>query len=168
MARPARLANEAIGLGLSAPNAAHSRQAPFARSVLKRDEIWIAAAAAWVIGLAALLCDHLQPARPLIIGMRTVFAVATTGAISLVLITGARVLRRMSQAELYSFTRMVSRWVYILMYVLGIARLGFYLYESSQHFVRPMDDFQFYIACCVIPLWLIRAAVLTRLSPLRG
>jgi hypothetical protein len=51
--------------------------------------------------------------------------------------------------------------VYILMYGLALARVVLYLYESSQHFVRPMDDFQFYIACCVLPLWFARAAILT-------
>ena len=65
----------------------------------------------------------------------------------------------------------MSRWVYIFMYVLALARMGFYLEESYQHCaacavrhglntVRPLDDFQFYIACCVIPLWVVRAAVL--------
>ena len=154
-ARPARLANEAIELELCASTAARLCEAPLARSILKRDEFWIAAAV-WLIGLAALICDHLQPARPMIIGLRTLFAIASTSAIGLVLITGAREARGMSQSELYLFARVVSRWVYILMYVLALARVGFYLYESSQHSARPMDDFQFYIACCVIPLWLIR------------
>ena len=78
--------------------------------------------------------------------------------------------------ELYRFTRLVSRWVYILMYVLAMVRGGLYLFDAnnihlghgSHHPVTPvrsLNDFQFYVACCIIPLWLVRAVVLT--SPLK-
>ena len=160
LAGPARHANDGADLGFSAPAPALVRMPPLAGSILERDGIWLAAAA-WIIGLASLVCDHLQPVRSVIIGLHALFAFATTGAIALTLITGARDLEGMPQPQLYLFTRLVSRWVYILMYVLAITRVGFYLYESSQHFVRPMDDFQFYVACCVIPLWLVRAVVLS-------
>ena len=159
LARPARQASEDIQLGFPASPPVSVRTTPLACSTHERDTIWFAAAA-WVIGLAALLCDHLQPARSIIVGMRALFAFAATGAIGLILITGARAAQRASQRELYLFTRLVSRWVYILMYSLALMRVGLYLYESSQHFVRPMDDFQFYVACCVIPLWLVRAVIL--------
>jgi hypothetical protein len=159
LARSARQAGEGLQLGFPASPPALVRIAPVALSVLRRDAIWFAAAA-WIIGLAALVCDHLHPAWTVIIGMRTLFAFAATTAIGLVLIAGARDLEGADRSQLYLLTRLVSRWVYILMYVLAIVRVGFYLLESSQHFVRPMDDFQFYIACCVAPLWLVRAAVL--------
>lgn len=126
----------------------------------KRDWIWIAAAA-WAIGLAALLCEYFEPNQPVVIGMRTLFGVAATGAISLVLIAEARVLGGASDQELYRFTRLASRWVYILMYTLAMVRVGLYWYEAGQlRPVRPMDDFQFYVGCCVVPLWVVRAGVL--------
>ena len=62
--------------------------------------------------------------------------------------------------------RLISRWVYILMYALAVARVGLYLYEENQlctycgaatavASARPLDDFQFYVACCVLPLWVV-------------
>lgn len=117
----------------------------------------LAAAAAWVVGLAALLCDHFQPVAPVIIGMHGLFGIAACGAICLALIPAARV-----------STRLISRWVYSLMYILAIVRVCLYLYEShpdglqlALRPVRPVDDFQFYVCCCVIPLWVVRAAVLS-------
>jgi hypothetical protein len=35
-------------------------------------------AAAWVVGLAALLCDHFQPVSAVIIGMHGLFGIAAT------------------------------------------------------------------------------------------
>ena len=135
-----------------------------------RDGIWIAALA-WGIGLAALSCDHMQLSGIAAIEARSLFGVVTCTAIALVLFEKARYPQSITKLELYLWTRLVSRWVYIFMYVLALARMGFYLDESYQHCatcvvrhglntVRPLDDFQFYIACCVIPLWVLRAAVL--------
>jgi len=141
---------------------------PLEQSMHRRDSIGIAGAAL-TIGLAALLGDHFQPIRPVLIGLHALFAVAASGAIGLVLVSRAWLLEGASQPELYDFARLVSRWVYILMYILAIVRISLYLYESSEHCalcvatlqpVRPIDDFQFYVCCCVIPLWSIRAAVL--------
>lgn len=138
-----------------------------------RGWIWVAPTA-WIVGLAALLCEHFLPSGSLVIAMRMLFGIATCAAICLVLISKARALASMSQLELYLFTRLVSRWVYILMYLLAAARVGLYLYDVSQHCTRngpaclgsvqPMDDFQFYVACCVIPLWMVRAMVLISAS----
>ena len=135
-----------------------------------RGWIWVAPTA-WIVGLAALLCEHFQPSGSLVIAMRTLFGIATCAAICLVLISKARALAGMPQLELYLFTRLVSHWVYILMYLLAAARVGLYLYDVSRHCtrngpgclgsVRPLDDFQFYVACCVVPLWMVRAMVLT-------
>jgi hypothetical protein len=137
-----------------------------------RDWIWIAVVA-WGTGLAALSCDHWQLPGSLALEARTLFGIVTCGAISLVLFEKTRHPESITRHELYLWTRLVSRWVYIFMYVLALARIGFYLGESHLHCatcvaqhplnttVRPLDDFQFYIACCVIPLWVIRAAVLT-------
>jgi hypothetical protein len=135
-----------------------------------RDRIGIAAAG-WAIGMFAVLCDHFQPSAQLRIGIHALFAVVTCGAISLVLIDKARGLAGTSQWELHEFTRLVSRWVYILLYTLALMRLAVYLYEASQHYLadegqhavalaRPLDDFQLYIGCCVASLWSVRALVL--------
>jgi hypothetical protein len=98
-------------------------------------------------------------------------------AICAALLAKARADRHINTDELHLWCRLVSRWVYILMYLLAFARLCLYLGEtwqvcgacvgrSSTAVVRPLDDFQFYIACCVIPLWLARAVVLS--VPFRG
>jgi hypothetical protein len=128
-------------------------------------------AVAWLIGVAALVCDYLQASRPLILGMHTLFGMVVGATICLALIPKACSLRQASRAELYLFTRSVSHWVYIFMYALAIVRVGLNFYEASQPCslcaahsgagsIRSMDDFQFYIACCVVPLWVVRAIVL--------
>ena len=140
-----------------------------------RGWIWVAPTA-WIIGLAALLCEHFEASGALVIAMRALFGIATCVAICLVLIPKARAAPTgVSPLELYLFTRRVSRWVYILMYLLATARVSLYTYDVSQHCtrygphclgsVRPLDDFQFYVACCVVPLWTIRAMVLALACP---
>jgi hypothetical protein len=135
-----------------------------------RERIWIAGAA-WSVGLFAVLYDHFQPSTQLGIGVHALFAVVTGGAICRVLIDKARALAGESPAQLYEFTRLVSRWVYILLYALALLRVFVYLYEasryclicSSRHTVgpaRPLDDFQFYVGCCLVSLWSVRALVL--------
>lgn len=128
-----------------------------------RDWIWLTIVA-WGTGLAALWCDHLQLPESVAVEVRTLFGIFTCGAISVVLLDKARRAESVSKLELYQWTRLVSRWVYILMYSLALARMLFYLGETYQHEpgpVRPLDDFQFYIACCIIPLWVVRAVILT-------
>lgn len=137
-----------------------------------RDHDWIwVAVVAWGTGLAALWCDHLQLPWSLVVEVRMLFGIVTCAAISVALFDKARHPGSAPGHELYLWTRLVSRWVYILMYSLALARMGFFLGESYQHCAtcgvqheieaaRPLDDFQFYVACCVIPLWLIRAVVL--------
>jgi hypothetical protein len=130
------------------------------------DRDWIAiASTAWIIGLAALLCDHFQPYRPLIVALHALFAVASCGAICLIVIPRARALAGSSQTELYLFTRLVSRWVYISMYILAIVWVGLSLHDAGRYCAActtpaPPADFQFYVASCVAPWWLVRAIVL--------
>src|SRR5690349_15345861 len=98
-----------------------------------RNRDWISVAAAvWSIGLMALLCDHLRLSIPLVIGVRMLFVAATSCAIGFTLFNKARALAGTSQEELYSFSRLVSRWVYILMYGLGIARIALCVYEQTR------------------------------------
>ena len=126
-----------------------------------RDWLWFAVVACGT-GLAALSCDQLQHPGALPLEARTLFGIVASGVIALALFEKTRHPESITRQELYLWTRLVSRWVYIFMYVLALARIGFFLGESYLHYpVRPLDDFQFYIACCVIPLWVVRAAVLT-------
>jgi hypothetical protein len=119
-------------------------------------------------GSAALLCDHLQISPPLTEAIHVLFGVITCTALAAVLITGALDLQ--DQVEIHRFTRLVSRWVYILVYVLATLRVGFYLLDSNQargaHHLHPVvrspDDFQTYLWSCLIPLWSVRAMVLSK------
>jgi hypothetical protein len=120
-------------------------------------------------GLVALYCEHV-PVSPLVTEtVRVLFGVVACAAIVAVLITGALDLANESSFELHRFARLVSRWVYILVYVMATVRVGFYLLESSRargmHDLHPVvrspDDFQTYLWSCLIPLWLIRAVVLS-------
>jgi hypothetical protein len=121
------------------------------------------------VGLVALYCEHIRASPSLTETVRVLFAVVACTAIAAVLITGALDLADQSTLELHRFTRLVSRWVYILVYVMAAVRVVFYLLDSSQgremqhlhEVVRPPDDFQTYLWSCLIPLWLIRAAVLS-------
>jgi hypothetical protein len=135
-----------------------------------RDCLWTAATA-WFIGLGALVSDHFRPSPPVSLGIHAPFAVATCGAICLVLIAKARAIAGTSQHDLYQMTRLVSRWVYILLYALAMVRVLLYLYEASQHCgsctatttvnaVRSLDDFQLYVVFCAVPLWVVRTLVL--------
>ena len=135
-----------------------------------RERIGIAGAA-WSVGLFAVLYDHFRPSAQLLTGVHALFAVVTCGAICRVLIDKARALGRRSPAELYDFTRLVSRWVYVLLYALALLRTVVYLYEAGRYCLicssgdtvgpaRPLDDFQFYVGCCLVSLWSVRALVL--------
>jgi hypothetical protein len=137
-----------------------------------RDSHWI-----WIIalvlstGLGSLLCEHFQLPAPVIDIARALFVTSTITATGTALIIGARSAPYPSGPELEWHVRLVSRWVYILLYVLAMARIVLHLLELHEvhaghgphhpvEYVRPMDDFRFYIAVCVIPLWSIRALVL--------
>lgn len=122
-----------------------------------RDWVW-AAATPFSLGLGALLCDHFQPDRPVALGMHVLFSVATWVSLCQVLIVKTQGLAITSLRDLHLFARLVSRWVYVLIYGLALLRVGLYMYEP----VRSPDDFQFYIACSVLPLWIIRAVALGR------
>jgi hypothetical protein len=126
---------------------------------------------AFCTGLASLVVSNLQSAEGVAWDLRVAFGLVTAATISLALILGARARAGCPEVELYQYTRFVSRWVYIAMYLLAIARAILYQLES-QHAdalhrihhpaapLHPLDDFQFYVACCVIPLWVVRGIVL--------
>jgi hypothetical protein len=119
-------------------------------------------------GVAALLCDHFQLSQGAIIGMHALFGLVVTASLSAVFLERAH---STPGPELYLQTRLISRWMYILLYVLAIVRVGLYLLEAnlspiahSVHHALPppraLDDFQYYITCCIAPLWLLRALIL--------
>lgn len=121
----------------------------------------VAASAAWAIGLAAILCDFLQCSEPLIIAARTLFVAATCTAIGLALTPKDRAFANAHPAQMRRLGRLVSRWTYILLYALALVRIALYLCEARAP-VSSLDDFQFYIVACVVPLWVIRTGVLAR------
>jgi hypothetical protein len=120
-----------------------------------------AASATWAIGLAAILCDFFQCPEALIIAARTLFAAATCTAIGLALTPKDRAFAAAHPGQMLLLGRLVSRWTYILLYGLALVRIGLYLCEAGAP-VSSLDDFQFYIVACVVPLWVIRAGVLAR------
>jgi hypothetical protein len=124
-------------------------------------------------GLVSLLCEYFEISKLFVECVHVLFGATTVAATGAALIIGARSAARRSNVEMHAHIRLVSRWVYILLYVLAVSRLGLHALElrhvhakSNSHdsveYVRPLDDFSFYIACCVIPLWSIRAWVLMR------
>jgi hypothetical protein len=117
----------------------------------------------WCVGLAAVLCDFFQCSESLSFAIRVLFVLLTCGSISLALVPRARALAGRDPVHLRLLTRQVSRWVFIALYSLAAIRLGLYLLPGAA--VRPgysLQDFQFYIAACIVPLWVIRAVVLRR------
>jgi hypothetical protein len=135
------------------------------------DRAWKWLAPVFFTGLASVVTDAYQPAQSISVDLRASFGVMAAANITLMLFMGARALAGSPALELCQYTRLVSRWVYILMYLLATVRMSLYLFEmhhtdairSVQQIVSPvrsLDDFQFYIACCVIPLWLVRAIIL--------
>lgn len=124
------------------------------------------AALAWMLGITSVWCDHLQPGSALDWVLHATFAVGVCAAISAVVLRERHRSAGALSPDLQLRFRVVSRWVYILMYGLAVLRVCLYLDEAlhasaigAMH-PRPLDDFQFYIACCVIPLWLARAVAL--------
>ena len=130
----------------------------------------LAAAATWVIGLTAILCDFFQCSESIIIAGRVLFLTATCTTLCLALIPLERALAAAHPAQLRLCARLVSRWTYVLIYSLAFVRIGLYLWEclritalwgTPSASVRPLNDFLFYIVACIVPLWIIRAAVLS-------
>src|SRR4051812_8002369 len=83
-------------------------------------------------GLIALYCEHIRVSPLLTETVRVLFGVVACAAIVAELITGALDLADQSTLELQRFARLVSRWVYILVYVMATVRVGFYLMDSSR------------------------------------
>jgi hypothetical protein len=130
--------------------------------------IWVAGTA-WTVGLTALVAEHFHPSQAAIITARTIFGLVSCASLSFVLLQKLRA--GTSELEMYLFIRVMSRWVYILMYALALVRVCLYIYDVNQTCVhchpgdamapiRSIDDIQFYIAFIVGPLWLVRAIVL--------
>ena len=110
-----------------------------------------AASATWALGLVGVLCEVFERSEPLILVARFLFATATCTTLCLALIPkGAH------RAELVVLARLISRGTYALLYSLALVRAGLHLWTPA----RSLEDFQFYIAACAVPLWVIRAIVL--------
>jgi len=123
------------------------------------------------LGVAALICDYLRVPQPRIFNLHLLFGAAVSALLTACLFHGRRSLARRPPAELHAYARIVARWTYILLYVLAWVRLGLELSETKLtpsgspaggvgSRIHSLDDFQIYVAYCVIPLWLVRALVL--------
>jgi hypothetical protein len=138
----------------------------------KLNYTWVAITA-WTAGVAALLCEHFHTSQLMTVLARTTFGIISCAAIGCVVLNKLRAPTGTSEPEVSLFIRVLSRWVYILLYALALVRLCLYWYDVSQlsahsHFIkavgspRPIDDFQVYVGLVVTPLWLIRAIILVR------
>jgi hypothetical protein len=116
------------------------------------------------LGVAALILDCLKVSQPRIFNMHLLFGVAVSALVTACLLHGRRSLVRRPPVELQSYARTVARWTYILLYVLALVRLGLELGNAGSS-VHSLDDFQIYVAYCVIPMWLVRALVLSLPAP---
>ena len=110
-------------------------------------------------GIVALIYDHLKISQPRIFNMHLLFGAAVAALVTACLLHGRRSLAHRPPVELHSYARRVARCTYILLYVLALVRLGLELNAGSGF--HSLDDFQIYVAYCVIPMWLVRALVLS-------
>lgn len=149
-----------------------STETLFAPPGYRADCIWVFGIAG-TVGLAALLCDYLQSSKTIIVEMHTLFAMVSCLAIGRLLMPAYRSAKTNSRRELYLFVRWVSRRVYVFTYFLAAVRVSLFCHEAMHATTlatslneslraRPMDDFQFYVVCCLGPLWLLRALLLNR------
>lgn len=116
-----------------------------------------AASVTWALGLVAILCEVFERSEPLILVARFLFAAATCTTLCLALIPRDRAWAGAHPLDMLLLSRLISRGTYALLYSLALVRVGLYLWVPA----RSLEDFQFYIAACVVPLWVIRAVVLT-------
>ena len=128
------------------------------------------ASAVLILGVASVTADCLNMRQPPVFNLHLLFG------ISLWLAVGRRLIRERSSCDIASiahynaYTRQLSRWVYILLYLLAAVRLMFHLSEvlgpsNGRHGAglpapHSLDDFQIYIAYALVPLWAIRFLVL--------
>jgi cytochrome b561 len=116
----------------------------------------LAAGATLCVGVAALFCDFFEVPQPHIFNMHLLFGAAVSAVVTTCLLRARHALSQRPPQELYSYTRLVSRWTYILMYVLALVRVVLHLLQTTH----SLDDFQIYVIYCIVPLWLVRALVL--------
>ena len=118
----------------------------------------VAASVTWALGLVAILCEVFERSEPLILVARLMFAAATCTTLCVALIPKDRARAGEHPLDTLLLARLISRGTYALLYSLALVRVGLYLWTPAH----SMDDFQFYIVACVVPLWVIRGVVLSR------
>lgn len=133
-------------------------QNPIRQAATPELPLAVAGSVTWALGLVAILCDVFENSEPLIIVARALFASATCTTIGLALIPRDRALAGAHPVEILLRARLISRLTYALLYSLALVRATLYLWTPA----RSLEDFQFYIVACVVPLWVIRAVVLAR------
>lgn len=123
------------------------------------------------VGVASLLCDFFNVSQPHVLNVHLLFGATVSAVVTACLVHARRALAQSSPHEFYQYAQRVARWTYILMYVLALVRVALYLLEmqrasgsaapvSPAFRAHSLDDFQIYVAYCVVPLWLVRALVL--------
>lgn len=118
----------------------------------------VAASVTWALGLIAILCEVFERSEPLILVARALFATATCTTLCLALIAKERGWASADPVDRVVLCRLISRGTYALLYSLAFVRIGLCPWAPA----RSLEDFQFYIVACVVPLWVIRALVLAR------
>src|SRR5207237_422887 len=107
-----------------------SSPAAYLHAMSKRELIWLAGSV-WTVGLIGLLCEHLHSSAVIINSARALFGVGACAATGLALVANGS-----HDPDPYQFTRWVTRWVYILMYMLAVVRVALSFGETP---VRPLD-----------------------------
>jgi hypothetical protein len=115
-----------------------------------------AAGLALCVGIVALIWDFLEIPQPRVFNLHLLFGATVASVVTAYLLHGRLAFAHRPPQELYSYTRLVSRWTYILMYVLALVRVVLHLLQPSH----SLNDFQIYVIYCLVPLWLVRALVL--------
>src|ERR1700761_7982982 len=97
----------------------------------KVDYTWIAAAA-WTAGVACLAWEHCHTSPAMMVAARTVFGIISCASIGCVLLQKLHEPAGTSEAEKYLFIRLLSRWVYILLYGLALVRFCLFWKDVNE------------------------------------
>ena len=127
------------------------------------------AALVLTLGIASVAADCLNVKQPTFFNLHLLFGVSLWLSIGRCLLRYRAKLDFDSAVRYHEYSRRLSRWVYILLYLLAAVRLAFHLGEimnpsaiahGAPQAPRSLDDFQIYIAYALVPLWTMRFLLL--------
>lgn len=129
----------------------------------------LVAALVLTLGVASVSADCLNLTQPAVFNLHLLFGFCLWLAVGGSLLRQRRNSEFGSAAGYYEYSRRLSRWVYILLYLLAGVRLAFHLSELMNYSAahgngasiapRSLDDFQIYIGYALVPLWVMRILV---------